>query len=257
MTTPALLATYNKNHIRVVANSLSNKYDGLAKQHVYWIAKELGIYPDAVQHKTKKCVDEAKMGKINKNNTNFVTNGKLNDNGIQTIESYLTKEGFSVRKDYKEGQVMESRASTNIWEQADLISMMKKDYEKAVAERDSAKAEAEQYCDLADKYEKEIEELKDKLIISQKENTDLKSEKQELSKMQLKTVDFNKEIDSLQVRIGKYNQEINLLPSDMSVLRKEYSALQTKMNQMQDSKKKLDGVLSDLVNCSKKLMNIE
>ena len=69
--------------------------------------------------------------------------------------------------------------------------------------------------------------------------------------------DFSKEIDNLQVRMGKYNQEINLLLSDMSILRKDYSALQTKMNQMQDSKKKLDGVLSDLVGCSKRLINLK
>ena len=35
--------------------------------------------------------------------------------------------------------------STNIWDQADLISLMKKDYDKAVAERDEAKRDADQY----------------------------------------------------------------------------------------------------------------
>lgn len=75
--------------------------------------------------------------------------------------------------------------------------------------------------------------------------------------MQIKTVDFSKEIDELQTRIGKYNQEINLLLADMNVLRKDYSVLQTRMNQMQDNKKKLDGVLSDLVGCSKRLINLK
>ena len=144
----------------------------------------------------------------------------------------------------------------SVWEQVDLISAMKQDYEKVLRERDEAKAEAQENFELLKQYEVEIDELKDRLLIYEKENNDLKAEKKELSKMQIDK-DFAKEIDSLQVRVGKYNQEINLLLSDMSILRKDYSALQTKMNQMQDSKKKLDGVLSDLVGCSKRLMNLK
>lgn len=249
-------ANYNPNNIRATANRLAKKYKDLPEQHIYWIAKELNIYPDAIPYKKSKRVDMTKMGKINRDNTSYVQKGKLSDDGIQAIESYLVQEGYELDNDRKE-EAPEPKMKTNIWEQADLISLMKKDYEKAVAERNEAKAEAEQYLELADKYEKEIEDLKDKLLISEKENCSLKSEKQELSKMQIKTVDFSREIDDLQTRIGKYNTEINLLLADMNVLRKDYSVLQTRMNQMQDNKKKLDGVLSDLVGCSKRLMNLK
>ena len=246
--------SYSSNNIRPLAERLSEKYINLERNHVFWIAKELNIYPDGVPYKKSKTVEMTKTGRINRENTEYVTKGKINEKGIQAIEAYLVREGYIINKSNGEKKMMESKS---IWEQADLIAMMKKDYEKAVAECNEAKTEAEQYCELAEKYEKEVEELKDKLLISEKENTDLKSEKQELGKMQLKNINFNKEIDNLQVRIGKYNQEINMLLSDMSVLRKEYSVLQTKVNQMQDNKKKLDGVLSDLVLCSKRLMNLK
>lgn len=75
--------------------------------------------------------------------------------------------------------------------------------------------------------------------------------------MQVKTIDFSNEIDSLQVRIGKYNQEINACLSDMNILRKDISTLQTRANKLLDDKKKLEGVLSDLVGCSKRLMNMK
>ena len=253
-------ALYSTNNIRTVANRLSKKYCDLNETHVYWIAKELNIYPDAQVHKRSKSVDMGKTGKINRDNTEFVNNGKLNEKGIQAIESYLLQEGYKADSNYKE-EAMEQKPkpkqNTNIWEQADLIAMMKNEYEKAVSERDAAKSEADQFAKMADKYEKEIEELKDKLIISEKENCSLKSEKQELSKMQIKTVDFGREIDSLQERIGKYNQEINACLSDMNILRKDISALQTRANKLWDDKKKLEGVLSDLVGCSKRLMNMK
>ena len=247
---------YNQNNVRATAYRLAKKYKDLSEQHIYWITKELNIYPDAVPYKKSKKCDMAKMGKINRDNTSYVQKGRLSDDGIQAIESYLVQEGYEVDNERKE-ETQAPKQNTNIWEQADLISLMKKDYEKAVAERNEARAEAEQYLELADKYEKEIEDLKDRLLISEKENCSLKSEKQELSKMQIKTVDFSKEIDELQTRIGKYNQEINLMLADMNVLRKDYSMLQTRMNQMQDNKKKLDGVLSDLVGCSKRLINLK
>ena len=250
----ASLEAYNPNNIRVIADRLSRKYADLDKRHVFWVAKTLGIYPDAEAYKTKQHVDMTKMGKIDKQ-CEFVENGRLSEKGIKAVESYLVAEGYSVGKDY-EGKEDKMTESKNVWEQVDLITAMKQDYEKVLRERDEAKAEAQENFELLKQYEVEIDELKDRLLIYEKENNDLKSEKKELSKMQIDK-DFSKEIDNLQVRMGKYNQEINLLLSDMSILRKDYSALQTKMNQMQDSKKKLDGVLSDLVGCSKRLINLK
>lgn len=248
------LDVYSPNHIRVIAHKLANKYENLERTHVFWVAKQLDIYPDGIPYKTKKAIDMTKMGKINKANSQYVENGNVSDAGVRAIETFLISEGYTVKKDYGEEKMPDTKS---IWEQVDLISAMKQDYEKVQTERDEAKTEAETYAKQIDEYEKQIEELKDKLLITEKENNDLKSEKKELSKMQIETVDFQKEVDKLQVRVGKYNQEINLLMSDMSILRKDYSALQTKMNQMQDSKKKLDGVLSDLVGCSKRLMNLK
>jgi len=247
-------AVYSENNIRSVANRLVKKYSDLREQHIYWIAKELNIYPDAIQHKKSKSVDIARTGKINRNNTEYVSGGRLNEKGIQAIESYLMKEGYKIEK-FDKGEQMEQ--NKNIWEQVDLISKMKGEYDKAVAARDSAKAEADQYCQLADKYEKEIEELKDRLLISEKENNDLKTEKKELGQLQLKQVDFGKEIESLQKRIGQYNAEINAYSADVNELRKEVAALQTCVNQLQEKKKKLEGVISDLIGCSKRLMNMK
>jgi chromosome segregation ATPase len=147
--------------------------------------------------------------------------------------------------------------STSIWEQADLISMMRVEYDKAVTERDVARSEADHFCEMADKYEKEIEELKDKLLIAEKENNELKTEKRELGQMQLKTVDFNKEIDDLQKRIAQYNTEINICSAEVNEFRKDVSALITGVNQLQEKKKKLDGVISDLIGCSKRLINMK
>jgi chromosome segregation ATPase len=221
------------------------------EQHIYWIAKELNIYPDGVVHKKTKSVDMARTGKINRNNTEYVSDGKLNEKGIQAIESYLIQEGYKV----KEEPLMVKSAS--IWEQADLISMMRAEYDKAVAERDEAKRDADQYCQMVDKCEKEIEELKDKLLIAEKENNSLKEEKKELCKMQLKTVDFDKEIDSLQKRIAQYNAEINAVSAEVNEFRKDVSVLITGVSQLQEKKKKLEGVMSDLVGCSKRLMNMK
>lgn len=248
------LTAYNPNHIRVIANNFAQKYAGLTESHVYWIAKELNIYPDAVCALKKKTAYRSKMGKINSDNVDFVTNGKMNDKGVENIENYLKNEGYKTKKDYQE-DIM--KQNTNIWEQADLIALMKKDYDKAVAERDEANAEAEEYYQLVDKYEQVIEELKDKLLIAEKENTSLKEEKIELGKMQVKTVDFDKEIDNLQKRIGQYNAEINSYTSAVNELRKDVSALQVSVNQLQEKKKKLEGVISDLVGCSKRLMNMK
>ena len=246
---------YDENHLRVIAYKFSRKYDSLSKTHVYWIAKQLNIYPDAECVNGEKIVRENRTGKINKANDKFVTKGKLNENGVKAIEDFIVKEGYAVKKDYKDEQMEEK--TVNVWDQVNIIAMMKQDYEKAIAERDEAKTQAQENFELLKQYESEIDELKDKLLICEIENTDLKAEKKELSKMQIDSVNFSKEIDTLQVRIGKYSQEVNLLLSDMSVLRKDYSSLQIKMNQMQDSKKKLDGVLSDLVGCSKRLMNLK
>lgn len=241
---------YNINNIRSIANNLVKKYD-VKEQHIYWVARELNIYPDGVPNKRSKTVDMARTGRINRNNTEYVSGGRLNEKGIQAIEAYLKNEGYKEKKEETMTQ------NTNIWEQADLISMMKAEFDKAVADRDAAKTEAEQYLEMADKYEKEIEELKDKLLIAEKENNELKSEKKELSKMQIKAVDYNKEIDELQKRIGQYNAEINIYSADVSELRKDVSILQTSVNQLQEKKKKLEGVMSDLVGCSKRLMNMK
>ena len=226
------LAEYNPNNIRSIALQLSNKYQNLHRNHVFWIAKELEIYPDAKPYATKKFVDMTKMGKININ-SQYVVDRKVSSEGIQAIENYLGSEGYKIQADYKEEKMVESK---NIWEQADLISLMKKDYEKAVADRD-------EYIELATSYEKEIEELKDKLLIAEKENNDLKSEKQQLTKMQIEIPNFNKEIDGLQQRIGKYNTEINVYMSEVNELRKDVSALQISVNRLQDQKKKLENDL--------------
>ena len=170
---------YNINNIRSIANNLVKKYD-VKEQHIYWIARELNIYPDGVPNKRSKTVDMARTGRINRNNTEYVSGGRLNEKGIQAIEAYLKKE-----------------------------------------------------------------------------NNELKSEKKELSKMQIKAVDYNKEIDELQKRIGQYNTEINIYSADVSELRKDVSILQTSVNQLQEKKKKLEGVISDLIGCSKRLMNMK
>lgn len=245
---------YDHNHLRVVAFKLANKYENMKKSHVYWVAKELGIYPDGLSVKNKKQVSENCCGKINRE-SKYVTKGKMNEEGVKAIESYITAEGYDVKKDWKEEEEMSN--TTNIWEQADLISMMKQDYEKAVKEKEEAKTEAEQYCALVDKYEKELEELKDKLLIAEKENNDLKSEKKELSKMQIDVPNFTKEIDNLQQRLGKYNTDINVYSAEVNELRKDVAALQTSINRLQENKKKLEAVISDLIGCSKRLMNLK
>lgn len=250
------LATYNERNIRPVANKFAKKYEDLKKSHVYWIGKELGIYPDAVPFGENKTVGEYNTGKIDKNCTKYVTDGRLNDDAIRAIEDYLIKEGYKVKENYKENEEM-TETVKNIWEQADLISLMKKDYDKAVTERDEAKRDADQYCQMVDKCEKEIEELKDKLLIAEKENNALKEEKIQLGKMQLKTVDFDKEIDSLQKRIAQYNAEINAVSAEVNEFRKDVSVLITGVSQLQEKKKKLEGVMSDLVGCSKRLMNMK
>lgn len=252
----AELGTYNPHHIRGIADALTKKYQDLDPRHVFWIAKKLNIYPDAKTYVGKEWAYMTKMGKINKN-TGYVADGnrsRLTDSAIKVIEDYLITEGYETYNENKEKKMTETKS---IWEQADLISLMKQDYEKAVAERDKAKAEADSYASMMDEYEKEIEDLKDKLLIAEKENNDLKSEKKELSKMQINTADFNKEIDSLQVRVGKYNQEVNVYISEVNMLRKDLSAAQIAVNRLQENKKKLEGVLSDLIGCSKRLMNLK
>lgn len=252
------LNTYSTHHIRGIADTLIKKYEDLDPKHVFWIAKKLNIYPEAKTYKDKEFVYMTSMGKINKSNVEFVAEGNkahLTDSAIKAIEDYLITEGYVVRQKNTEEKKMTDTKS--IWEQADLISLMKKDYEKAVKEKEDARSEAEQYCALADKYEKEVEELKDKLLIAEKENSSLKSEKTELSKMQIEIPNFNKEIENLQMRIGKYGQEINVYISEVNELRKEIQMMNTAINRLQDNKKKLEGVLSDLVGCSKRLMNMK
>lgn len=247
--------SYNNRNIRPIADRLSNKYADLDRNHVFWIAKELKIYPDGVAYKKSKRVDMTKMGKINRENKEYVTDGYINDSGIEAIEKYIVSEGYKLNQERKEEKTVTQ--STNIWDQADLISLMKKDYDKAVTERDEAKRDADQYCQMVDKCENEIEELKDKLLIAEKENNALKEEKKELCKMQLKTVDFNTEIDSLQKRIAQYNAEINAVSAEVNEFRKDVSVLLTGVSQLQEKKKKLEGVMSDLVGCSKRLMNMK
>lgn len=239
--------TYNPYNIRAVADRLSKKYINLNRTHIFWIAKELDIYPDGQPYKTKKAVDMTKMGKINGNNTEYVFNGRLNDKAIEAIEAFLVQEGYVIKKENGEDKMPDTKS---IWEQADLIALMKQDYEKAIAERDKAKSEADEYAKMVD-------ELSDKLLICEKENSELKAEKKELGKMQIEVPDFTKSIDSLQARIGKYNQELNHCFADINEMRKEISSLQTRMNQLQDNKKRLEGALSDIVGCSKRLMNMK
>ena len=243
------LGTYSPHHIRGIADALTKKYQDLDPRHVFWIAKKLNIYPDAKTYGRKEWAYMTKMGKINKN-TGYVADGNrahLTDSAIKAIEDYLITEGYETYIETKEGKMTETK---NIWEQADLISLMKKDYEKAVADRD-------EFIELAKSYEKEIDELKDKLLIAEKENNDLQSEKQQLTKMQIEIPNFNKEIDGLQQRIGKYNTEINVYMSEVNELRKDVSALQISVNRLQDQKKKLENVISDLIGCSKRLMNLK
>lgn len=242
---------YSENNIRSIAKRITPTYDSLDEFHVYWIAKQLGIYPNGEPYKKSQRVNMTKTGSINRN-SEFVTDGKVNEKGIRAIETYLEQEGYK-----KTGSVEAMQQQTNIWDQADLISLMKKDYDKAVAERDEAKRDADQYCQMVDKCEKEIEELKDKLLIAEKENNALKEEKKELGKMQLKTIDFDKEIDSLQKRIAQYNAEINAVSAEVNEFRKDVSVLITGVSQLQEKKKKLEGVMSDLVGCSKRLMNMK
>ena len=252
------LSTYKQNHIRVVAKKLTKKYKGLIEGHVYWIAKELNIYPDAMCLKEAKSAIKTKTGKINKRNAEFVSDNGLNENGIKAIESYLINEGYKLDSDYKEEDVMpKTKADTSIWERVDLISQMKIEYDKAVAERDEAKAEAQENFELLKQYESEIDELKDRMLIIEKENNDLKTEKKELGKMQLKTVDFDKEIEELQKRIAQYNAEINAVSAEVNEFRKDVSALLTGVNMLQEKKKKLEGVMSDLIGCSKRLINMK
>ena len=254
---------YSSNNIRAVANRFTKKYADLKESHIYWVAKELNIYPDGIPHKKTKCVDMAKTGKINRDNTEYVSGGKLSDKGVQAIESYLLQEGNKAKEDYKEEVTMkqdaklEMKQDTNIWEQVDLLSMMKIEYDKVVAERDAAKSEANTFAEMVDKYEKEIEDLKDKLLISEKENSALKTEKIELGKMQTKSVDFSREIESLQKRIAQYNAEINAVSAEVNEFRKDVSVLMTGVSQLQEKRKKLEGVMTDLVGCSKRLMNMK
>ena len=250
------LGTYNPHHIRGIADALTKKYQDLDPRHVFWIAKKLNIYPDAKTYGGKEWVYMTKMGKINKN-TGYVADGNrahLTDSAIKVIEDYLITEGYETYNENKEEKMTETKS---IWEQADLISQMKNEYEKVVQERDNYETEASQYCALAEQYSKDIEELKDKLLIYEKENNDLKAEKQQLAKMQIDIPNFNKEIDGLQERIGKYNSEINIYMSEVNMLRKDLSALQNSVNRLQDQKKRLEGVVSDLIGCSKRLMNMK
>lgn len=244
---------YDKNHLRVIAFKFANKYENLRKSHVYWIAKELGIYPDGKSEEGKKIVRENSTGKINKNNK-YVTKGKMNEEGVKAIENYIVAEGYDVNKSWEEENMT---TNTNIWEQVDLITKMKAEYEKAVAERDEAKSDADQYCKMADEYAKELEDVKDKLLIAEKENNDLKAEKKELGKIQIANANFTQEIDGLQKRIGKYNADINMYSSEVNELRKDVAAMQTSVNRLQDQKKKLEAVISDLIVCSKRLMNMK
>ena len=247
-------STYNERNIRPLAERLSKKYMDLDKLHVLWIAKELNIYPDGVAQKKSKRVDMAKTGRINRENKEFVTNSRINDAGIEAIEKYIISEGYKLDKERKEEPVAQN---TNIWDQADLIAMMKKEYEKAITERDEAKHDADEYCKLADEYEKEIEDLKDRLLIAEKENNALTEEKIQLGKMQMQTVNFDKDIEALQKRIAQYNADINAYSADVNELRKDVSILLTGANQLQEKKKKLEGVISDLIGCSKRLMNMK
>lgn len=245
----------NKRNIRPIADRLSNKYADLDRNHVFWIVKELNIYPDGVAYKNSKRVDMTKMGKINRENKEYVTDGYINDSGIEAIEKYIVSEGYKLNQERKEEKTVTQ--STNIWDQADLITRMKNEYDKAISERDAARLESDQFAKLVDEHEKQIDDLKDKLLIAEKENAELKSEKKELSQMQLKTVDFSKEIDILQKRIAQYNAELNSCSADVNEFRKDVSVLLTGVTQLQDKKKKLDGVMSDLINCSKRLMNMK
>ena len=199
------------------------------------ISKELNIYPDGVAHKKSKKVDMTKTGKINLDNKEYVTDGCINDSGIEAIEKYIMSEGYKLNQERKEEKIVAQ--STNIWDQADLISLMKKDYDKAVAERDEAKREAQENFELLKQYESEIDELSDKLLIAEKENNALKDEKKELGKMQLKTVDFNSEIETLQKRIAQYNAEINAVSAEVNEFRKDVSVLLTGVSQLQEKKK--------------------
>ena len=250
------LGTYNPHHIRGIADALTKKYQDLDPRHVFWIAKKLNIYPDAKTYGGKEWAYMTKMGKINKN-TGYVADGNrahLTDSAIKVIEDYLITEGYEIYNENKEEKMTETKS---IWEQVDIITKLKSEFEKAVSERDKANTEAAEYWALADQYSREIEELQDKLLIAEKENDNLKQEKQQLAKMQIEIPNFNKEIDGLQERIGKYNSEINIYMSEVNMLRKDLSALQNSVNRLQDQKKRLEGVVSDLIGCSKRLMNMK
>lgn len=54
-----MLETYNPRHIRGVACEMVKKYQDLAPEHVFWIAKKLMIYPDAKTYKNKDYVQTA------------------------------------------------------------------------------------------------------------------------------------------------------------------------------------------------------
>lgn len=204
---------YKTNHVRSVALRLSKKYKDLKMRHVFWIAKELNIYPDGISCKYEKNMDMTKMGKINNANTEYVVGKGLTDKGIQAIEQYLVEEGYVVLS--KEEEKMTETKS--IWEQADLISLMKKDYEKAVADRD-------EYIELATSYEKEIEELKDKLLIIEKENNDLKSEKQQLSEQHSnKRTNHFIEVNGKVMTISQCAKQYNISKSTIRYWAKQYN----------------------------------
>lgn len=93
----------NPNNIRAVADRLSKKYTDLDRRHVFWVAKAVGIYPDGVSVKNKKQVSENCCGKINRE-SKYVTKGKMNEDGVKAIESYITAEGYEVKKDWKEDE---------------------------------------------------------------------------------------------------------------------------------------------------------
>ena len=238
--------------IKATGERIYRKFDKkVMKNHIYWVMSNLGITENANCDDKRKVISKAtNTGDIKRIKSKYTQRFKdkeryvygITEEGEKAIENYLIQEGF---KKKEMNEVHEVTQST-VFEQFDMLSKMKAEYDKSVNEKKEAQTQAAYFCELADKYEKELEELKDKLRIFETENASLKSEKQELIKQRTFSIDWETQVSEIQEKIGKTNNFLNGLNSDLYQIEKDVKEARTRINNYQTKQRQAQELTNEI-----------
>lgn len=235
---------HGDHSMKKVAVKLSEEHN-VSQAHIYWIAKHLGIYPEAACNERLKTAHRGAMGFMNPESkwVTFYESSKtygLTDDAVKEIEKIIVS-----KREGKEWFTQEEkRGGMDFLEEVQRLYEYKNKYESLLSENDKLTKELEAMVEKQDEYEIALKELTDT-------NSQLMQEKKDLGKMQ--EVSGSSDYQKIMENLGKYKTELNQLFSDNYEIQKQAKALQTKINALDERRNTLSAGLASIYKEAKKL----